>query len=66
MHSPAVARAARQAPNHPALRWTPRWRPDVRGQHRRVANDETACGLAGPLVLAEATDVRCAACYPVQ
>jgi hypothetical protein len=63
MPSSALLEAARLAPNHPALRWTPQWNPDARGQHRR-SGDGTACGITGKLVLAESDDPVCKACFP--
>ena len=62
MTSAAAVLAASMAPNHPALRWTPVWNPDARGQHRRDG-EGTACGLAGPLTLAEPDDKRCPDCF---
>lgn len=64
MASAAALTAARLAPEHPALRWTPHWQPTVRAQHRRAAAGRTACGLTGTLVLAEPDDAWCRTCYP--
>lgn len=57
---------AKKAPQHPVLRWTPRWAPDQRGQHRlaRGATDRTACGLAGSLDVAMVSDPPCRTCFP--
>lgn len=55
--------AAAQAPMHPALRWTPLLSDDTR-QHRRTQAGNTACGLYGPLVLADPTDGHCPDCFP--
>ncbi|MEQ7008334.1 hypothetical protein ABN028_19355 [Actinopolymorpha sp. B17G11] len=62
-HSPERAAspleaAAKLAPNHPALRW---WPANDAHQHRRSpgGEDTTACGMPGPLFLADATAPRC-------
>lgn len=59
----AMLEAAFKAPRHPALRWTPII-DGPRRQHRRGDHGDTACGLAGPLTLAESTDARCPDCFP--
>jgi hypothetical protein len=60
----ATMTAAIEAPFHPALRWYPANGEAL--QHRRSVSDvdATACGLAGPLMLAETTDGRCLHCFP--
>lgn len=62
--TPATSLAAAHSPAHPAFRWTPQWRPDLRAQHRRSDDTTTMCGLKGNLVLAENTDTRCPNCFP--
>lgn len=61
--TPQTLAAAADAPHHPALRWYP-----INGealQHRRHSTvDATACGLPGPLSIAESTDGRCLTCFP--
>jgi len=54
------------APEHPVLRWTPRWAPDQRAQHRlaRGRTAETACGVSGMLVVAAVDDPPCRDCFP--
>lgn len=58
----ATIEAAIEAPTHPALRWTPALAGSPM-QHRRGHGDATACGLPGPLTLAETTDARCPDCF---
>ena len=60
--TPATIEAAIKAPMHPALRWRPVLLEGDK-QHRRGAGDHTACGLPGPLTLAEADLDYCTACY---
>lgn len=56
--------AAGTSPAHPAFRWTPL--DGAETQHRRRPGlEETACGLVGPLLLADTTAPRCTAgCWP--
>lgn len=58
--TPTLLLAAADAPDHPALRWRPLEGAEL--QHRR-AGAQTACGLLGPLGLAESDWGRCPACY---
>lgn len=51
-----------QSVMHPALRWMTSETPGL--AHRRRREGDTACGLDGPLVLAELDTERCAVCYP--
>lgn len=55
--------AAIDSPLHPALRWTPIGSGTPR-QHRRTAIGDTACGVAGPVTLAETSDPYCPSCFP--
>ena len=56
--SPATFEAAIKAPMHPALRWTPVF-AGHEAQHRRTPGGDTACGLPGPLTLADLTAQFC-------
>jgi hypothetical protein len=52
---------AEQAPQHPALRWNGGAGPLA---HRRARDGATACGIPGPLTLADLDDAYCPICYP--
>lgn len=51
--------AACRAPMHPSFRWTPVLGDGPARQHRRTEDGNTACGLLGPLNLADGTEERC-------
>lgn len=60
--TPTTFEAAIRAPMHPALRWTPIFAGNEH-QHRRTSAGHTACGLPGPLTLAETTLPHCDRCW---
>lgn len=53
---------AKHAVMHPALRWLAR-RGNAQA-HRRHPGGSTACGLPGPLILADKSFPFCPVCYP--
>lgn len=66
--TPRTLEVSALAPAHPSLRWRPVG--GIERQHRRahhIAKDETprtACGLPGPLVVADGEADYCPECFP--